>query len=99
MSPYLLSTTALADLSDADQATVSDLAARRRASITVAEAEQAAADQLAVTLLHEFRGAWSVGDADRMADVILAAVDLDLANPGSPRLMDEIRGLSTPAAA
>ncbi|MFJ3089064.1 hypothetical protein [Streptomyces sp. NPDC086838] len=99
MSPYLLSATALADLSDADQATVSDLAAKRRANITVAEAEQAATDQLAVTLLHEFRAAWSTGNTDRMSDVILAAADLDHANPGAPRLMDEIRGLSTPAAA
>lgn len=99
MSPYLISGSALAVLSDADGATVSDLATKRRANITVAEAEQAAADQLAVTLLHEFRRAWSTGDTDRMTDVILAAIDLDQSNPGSPRLMDEIRGLSTPAAA
>jgi len=103
MSPYLISGSALAVLSDADGATVSDLAAKRRASITVAQAEQAAAvadpDRLAVSLLHEFRGAWSAGDTDRMTDVILAAIDLDQATPGAPRLMDEIRGLSTPAAA
>ncbi|MYX67395.1 hypothetical protein K388_05544 [Streptomyces sp. KhCrAH-43] len=103
MSPYLISGSALAVLSDADGATVSDLATKRRASITVAQAEQAAAvadpDRLAVSLLSEFRAAWSTGNTDRMSDVILAAVDLDHTNPGAPRLMDEIRGLSTPAAA
>ncbi|MGW2594795.1 hypothetical protein ACWCXC_31640 [Streptomyces sp. NPDC001515] len=99
MSPYLMSTSSLAALSDADSATVSDLAAKRRASITVAQVEEAATDQLAIALLNEFRGAWSAGNTDRMTDVILAAIDLDHTNPGAPRLMDEIRGLSTPAAA
>ncbi|CAM5391526.1 hypothetical protein SBADM41S_10082 [Streptomyces badius] len=99
MSPYLMSTTALASLSDADTATVSSLAARRRSQITVAQAEQLAADRLAVSLLSEFRAAWSVGDHDQMSAVMLAAIDLDRATPGSPRLMDEIRGLSMPAAA
>ncbi|MGW9245772.1 hypothetical protein [Streptomyces badius] len=99
MSPYLMSTTALASLSDADTATVSSLAARRRSQITVAQAEQLAADRLAVSLLSEFRAAWSVGDHDQMSAVMLAAIDLDRTSPGSPRLMDEIRGLSTPAAA
>ncbi|MEU0979064.1 hypothetical protein ABZ488_07575 [Streptomyces griseus] len=99
MSPYLMSTTDLAVLSDADTATVSSLAARRRASISVAQAEQLAADQLAVSLLSEFRAAWSVGDRDQMSAVMLAAIDLDQTSPGSPRLMDEIRGLSTLAAA
>ncbi|MEU0098221.1 hypothetical protein [Streptomyces sp. NPDC006267] len=99
MSPYLMSTTDLAVLSDADTATVSSLAARRRSRITVAQAEQLAADRLALSLLSEFRAAWSVGDRDGMSAVMLAAIDLDRAVPGSPRLMDEIRGLSTPAAA
>ncbi|WP_435597088.1 hypothetical protein [Streptomyces anulatus] len=99
MSPYLMNASALASLSDADTATVSSLAARRRASITVAQAEQLAADRLAVSLLSEFRAAWSVGDRDGMSAVMLAAIDLDRAAPGEPRLMDEIRGLNTPAAA
>lgn len=99
MSPYLLSTVGLAALSDGDDASTSVFGRWRRANTTVAEAEQAAADRLAVSLLHEFRGAWSTGNTDRMTDVILAAIDLDQSNPGSPRLMDEIRGLSTPAAA
>ncbi|MGW6578898.1 hypothetical protein ACWF76_05735 [Streptomyces globisporus] len=99
MSPYLMSSTDLAVLSDADTATVSSLAARRRASITVAQAEQLAADRLAVSLLSEFRAAWSVGDRDAMSAVMLAAIDLDRSAPGAPRLMDEIRGLSMPAAA
>ncbi|MFI7890913.1 hypothetical protein ACIFUY_06570 [Streptomyces sp. CACIS-1.16CA] len=94
-----MSTTALASLSDADTATVSSLASRRRASITVAQAEQMAADRLAVSLLSEYRAAASVGDRDAMSAVMLAAIDLDRATPGAPRLMDEIRGLSTPAAA
>lgn len=103
MSPYLISGSALAVLSDADGATVSDLAARRRASITVAQAEQAAAvadpDRLAVSLLSEFRAAWSTGDRDQMTAVMLAAIDLDQAAPEAPRLMDEIRGISYQAAA
>ncbi|MFE2973333.1 hypothetical protein [Streptomyces sp. NPDC059258] len=99
MSPYLMSSIDLAVLSDADTATVSSLAARRRASITVAQAEQLAADRLAVSLLSEYRAAASVGDRDAMSEVMLAAIDLDRTSPGSPRLMDEIRGLSTPAAA
>ncbi|MEU2674190.1 hypothetical protein ABZ622_36075 [Streptomyces sp. NPDC007164] len=91
-------------LSNADLATVSDLAARRRATTTVAQAEALAAqvvdtDRLAVSLLDEFRAAWSVGDHDQMTAVILAAIDLDQTTPGEPRLMDEIRGLNTPAAA
>ncbi|MFE3489113.1 hypothetical protein [Streptomyces griseus] len=94
-----MSTTDLAVLSDADTASVSFLAARRRASISVAQAEQLAADRLAVSLLSEFRAARSVGDRDQMSAVMLAAIDLDQTSPGSPRLMDEIRGLNTQAAA
>ncbi|WP_327335892.1 hypothetical protein OG384_04460 [Streptomyces sp. NBC_01324] len=103
MSPYLISGSALAVLSDADGATVSVLAAKRRASITVAQAEQAAAvadpDRLAVSLLSEFRAAWSTGDHDQMTAVMLAAIDLDHSTPGAPRLVDEIRGISYQAAA
>lgn len=103
MSPYLISGSALAVLSDADGATVSDLVAKRRASITVAQAEQAAAvadpDRLAVSLLSEFRAAWSTGDHDQMTAVMLAAIDLDQAAPEAPRLMDEIRGINYQAAA
>ncbi|WP_405699113.1 hypothetical protein OG209_05325 [Streptomyces sp. NBC_01383] len=103
MSPYLLSTTALAALSDGDDATVSDLAARRRATITVAQAEQAAAvadpDRLGRNLLNEFRAAWSIGDRNQMSLVMLAAIDLDQSAPGAPRLVDEIRGISYQAAA
>ncbi|WP_406501939.1 hypothetical protein OHA04_37510 [Streptomyces sp. NBC_01590] len=91
-------------LSNADLATVSDLAARRRATTTVAQAEALAAqvvdtDRLAVTLLSEFRAAWSTGDHDQMTAVILAAIDLDQTAPDAPCLMDEIRGINTPAAA
>ncbi|MFE7106611.1 hypothetical protein ACFU98_35225 [Streptomyces sp. NPDC057575] len=103
MSPYLMTAANLAALSDGDDATVSDLAARRRARITVAQAEQAAAvadpDRLARSLLDEFRAAWSVGNHDQMTAVILAAIELDQATPGSPRLMDEISGIQMPAAA
>lgn len=91
-------------LSNADLATVSDLAARRRATTTVAQAEALAAqvvdtDRLATSLLTEFRAAWSAGDRDRMSHVMLAAIELDQSVPDSPRLMDEIRGINTPAAA
>ncbi|MFB6873730.1 hypothetical protein [Streptomyces sp. NPDC056323] len=103
MSPYLMTATDLAALSDGDDATVSDLAARRRDRITVAQAEQAAAgvdvSRLGRNLLNEFRAAWSVGDHNQMTAVILAAIDLDRAAPGEPRLMDEIRGIQMPAAA
>ncbi|MCX5158107.1 hypothetical protein OOK39_02175 [Streptomyces sp. NBC_00264] len=103
MSPYLMTATDLAALSDGDDATVSDLAARRRARITVAQAEQITAgvdtDRLAVSLLSEFRAAWSTGDHDQMTAVILAAIDLDQTAPDAPCLMDEIRGINTPAAA
>ncbi|MFG3136090.1 hypothetical protein ACGFZA_07690 [Streptomyces sp. NPDC048211] len=82
---------------------MSDLAAKRRASITVAQAEQAAAvadpDRLAVSLLSEFRAAWSTGDHDQMTAVMLAAIDLDQTTPDAPRLMDEIRGIRYQAAA
>lgn len=103
MSPYLMSTSALAALSDGDDASVSVLAAHRRAKTTVAQAEQAAAvadpDRLAVSLLSEFRAAWSTGDHDQMTAVMLAAIDLDHATPDAPRLMDEIRGIRYQAAA
>ncbi|MFB7548568.1 hypothetical protein [Streptomyces sp. NPDC056154] len=103
MSPYLMTAADLAVLSDADGATVSDLAARRRARVTVAQAEQAAAgvdtDRLGRNLLDEFRAAWSVGDHDRMSHVMLAAIELDQSAPGEPRLTDEIRGIQMPAAA
>ncbi|MEU0831269.1 hypothetical protein [Streptomyces sp. NPDC005969] len=103
MSPYLMTAADLAALSSGDDATVSDLAARRRARTTVAQAEQAAAatdpERLARSLLSEFRAAWSVGDHDQMTNVVLAAIDLDRSVPDAPRLMDEIRGFNTQAAA
>lgn len=48
-------------------------------------------------LLGEFRAAWSAGDHDAMTEVVLAAIELDWADPDGPRLMDEIRGITTPA--
>jgi hypothetical protein len=103
MSPYLMTATDLAALSSGDDATVSDLAARRRARITVAQAERITAavdtDRLADSLLTEFRAAWSAGDHDQMSLVMVAAIDLDRSVPDSPRLMDEIRGFNTQAAA
>lgn len=103
MSPYLMTASDVASLSSADDATVSDLAARRRASITVAQAAAVTAvadtDRLADSLLVEFRAAWSAADHDQMTAVMLAAIDLDQSAPGSPRLMDEIRGIQLPAAA
>ncbi|MFD9603293.1 hypothetical protein [Streptomyces sp. NPDC059970] len=103
MSPYLMTAADLTALSSGDDATVSDLAARRRARITVAQPEQITAgvdtDRLAVSLLDEFRAAWSAGDHDQMTNVVLAAIELDQSAPGEPRLMDEICGLNTQAAA
>lgn len=68
---------------------------RARAAAVVPAADEG----LALKLLDEFRAAWSEGDHDRMSEVMLAAVDLDRANPDHPRLMDEIRGLRQPAVA
>ncbi|MEU3125836.1 hypothetical protein AB0L83_21935 [Streptomyces sp. NPDC052071] len=103
MSPYLMTASALTALSDADSAVTDELAARRRATITVAQAEQAATiadpDRLSVNLLNEFRAAWSTGNHDQMTAVMLAAIDLDHATPDAPRLMDEIRGIRYQAAA
>ncbi|MFF0055649.1 hypothetical protein ACFYRI_14790 [Streptomyces microflavus] len=103
MSPYLMSTSTLAALSDGDDAATHVSAMWRRENITVAQAERAAVgadpDRLSRNLLSEFRAAWSDGNHDHMTAVVLAAIDLDRAAPGAPRLMDEIRGLSTPAAA
>ncbi|WP_385618586.1 hypothetical protein PXH67_06365 [Streptomyces sp. P8-A8] len=103
MSPYLMTAADLAALSSGDDATVSDLAAHRRARVTVAQAEQAAAgvdtERLGRNLLDEFRAAWFIGDHDQMTAVILAAIELDQAAPDAPRLMDEIRGIQMPAAA
>lgn len=56
-------------------------------------------DRLAVSLLTEARAARAAGDHGQMTGVILAAIELDQAAPGEPRLMDEIRGLRYPAAA
>lgn len=102
MSPYLLSMSALAALSDGDGARTI-LGTHRRSTITVAQAERAAAvadpDRLGRNLLNEFRAAWSTGDRDQMTAVMLAAIDLDHATPDAPRLMDEIRGIRYQAAA
>ncbi|MEV8523172.1 hypothetical protein AB0451_03290 [Streptomyces sp. NPDC052000] len=55
------------------------------------------ADADRIRLLTEFRAAWHRGDHDAMTEVILAAIDVDWAEPHGPRLMDEIRGIATPA--
>ncbi|MEU1088924.1 hypothetical protein ABZ401_19175 [Streptomyces sp. NPDC005892] len=103
MSPYLMSASVLSVLSDGDAATKGEFVTRRRAMITAAQAEQVAAvvdsDRLSLNLLNEFRAAWSTGDHDQMTAVMLAAIDLDQAAPGAPRLMDEIRGMNYQAAA
>jgi hypothetical protein len=57
------------------------------------------ADALADRLFTEFRAAWAVGDENRMSEVIVDAIIFDDAHRGGPRLMDEIRGISTPAVA
>lgn len=102
MSPFV-PTADLALLSSGDLATTSDLVAKRRANTTVARAEEMAAamdtDRLADALLREARAALAVADTDLMLNVVLAAIELDSATPNSPRLMDEIRGLSYTAAA
>lgn len=86
------------DLYDADLATVSHLATRRRASITVEDA----LGRLYASALGEYMRADQADDFDAKTAVILEAIALDQANPDGPRLMDEIsaiRRLRTPQAA
>ncbi|MFE9850299.1 hypothetical protein ACFYPN_16015 [Streptomyces sp. NPDC005576] len=98
-----MSASVLSVLSDGDAAKSTEFAARRRSMITVAQAEQVAAvvdsDRLSLNLLNEFRAAWSTNNHDQMTAVMLAAIDLDQAAPGAPRLVDEIRGMNYQAAA
>jgi hypothetical protein len=84
----------LRSLSDADLARRSPRATQARAVTLVPDV-----DRLARQLLTEFRAAWSTGDESRMAEVIVDASELDDVHRGGPRLMDEIRGITTPAAA
>lgn len=56
-------------------------------------------DQTRIALLAEYRDARAKNDLDRQLGVQIAAVDLDTKSPEGPRLMDELRGLHTPAAA
>ena len=55
--------------------------------------------QTRTAFLAEYRAARAAEDFDRALEIGLAAVEYDAANPGEPPLMDEIRGLHTPAAA
>lgn len=54
-------------------------------------------DRLALQLLTEFRAAWSRGDESRISEVMVEAIVFDDAHRGGPRLMDEIRGIASPA--
>lgn len=56
-------------------------------------------DQTRVAFLNEYRAARAAGDAQRVTDVLLGAIEYDADHPDGPRLMDELRGLDTPAAA
>ncbi|WP_255951577.1 hypothetical protein [Streptomyces odontomachi] len=56
-------------------------------------------EQTRIAFLNEYRAARSSGDAQRVTDVLLGAVEYDAAHTDGPRLMDELRGLDTPAAA
>lgn len=85
-------------VSNADLARRNPAVADLRTKLTVAEAAASPdvpvdVDRLAGNLLVEFRAAWSTGDHDQMSAVMLAAHELDMANPDEPRLMDEIRGI------
>ncbi|MGW2861909.1 hypothetical protein [Streptomyces sp. NPDC001205] len=86
----------LAVLSDADLASRNPLAAKVRATTLVPDIG-ADAERLADRLFTEFRAAWAAGDHDRMSEVIVDAIVFDDAHRGGPRLMDEIRGITTPA--
>ncbi len=56
-------------------------------------------EQTVIAVLAEYRAARSADDYDTALDIVFAAIDHDHAHPDGPRLMDEIRGLLTPAAA
>ncbi|MFB7647157.1 hypothetical protein ACFC0S_16895 [Streptomyces sp. NPDC056084] len=92
-----MNTQTLRSLSDADLASRSQLATQARALTLVPAPHDP--DRLALQLLTEFRAAWARGDESRMTEVILDAAELDAAHRGGPRLMDEIRGIQTPAVA
>jgi hypothetical protein len=81
MSPFILS--------DADLATKTDLAALRRARITVADAH----DDYAATLIDDYLAARSEGLVDQMALIRDHAAAFD------PSLVDEFDGFDYPAAA
>jgi hypothetical protein len=81
MSPFVLS--------DADLAAATPLAARRRAAVTVAEAN---ADHIA-DLFAEFAEARADGRTDLMALIRDHAFAID------PHLVDELDGFDYPAAA
>ncbi|MBB6440106.1 hypothetical protein [Streptomyces candidus] len=49
--------------------------------------------------LAEFMSARSASDRDRVTELVLDAIELDIAHPDEPRLMDELRGLSAEAVA
>lgn len=88
------------DLFDADLATVSAAAVTKRASTTIAEYEEAwAAFDAAAAERAEFVARYAVADDDTRLALLLQAQGLDDEQPFGPRLMDELRGLHTEAAA
>lgn len=88
------------DLPNADLATVSEVAAVRRAATTVDEYEAAwAALDAADTERADLVARYASADDDLRLALLVEAQQLDAAQPFGPRLMDELRGLHTQAVA
>jgi hypothetical protein len=82
-------------LSDGDIATVSDLAARRRALTTVTEAEVEMAyrqNALRAQLVTDFYAARAAGDLEAVRRVLIEAADHDAEQATEPSLIDELTG-------
>jgi len=54
-------------------------------------------EQTRIAYLNEYRAARAAKNFDRAIDIVFDAIDRDEKNTSGPRLMDEIRGLHTPA--
>ncbi|MFF2852642.1 hypothetical protein ACFVT5_41075 [Streptomyces sp. NPDC058001] len=82
-------------LFDADRAVSDELAALRRRRVSVAEVDADARAEV----IADYLAATAAGDHGERTRLLLHAMRLDAAAPHGPRLTDELRGLSYPAAA
>lgn len=75
-------------LFDADAARTSQLTARRRARVLVADLD--VEDATAAALMTDYFNARDRGDIEAMGTAFLALADLDAARPGEPSLIAEL---------